>query len=182
MSDMPPPPPPPPEEDHGSSIPPPPDPSSHAPQAMTGWATLGTGGKASSSHRLERGLGARLLDIVIMFAVFIILVLIFGISVSGSDGDGGLAVGALFVGALLFGLVGIAYEVTMIALKGQTVGKMATSVKVVRADNGLLPGWGKSIGRWAIPTLTANSSLRRLASVTALLRSADMGQSPTGVA
>ena len=39
----------------------------------------------------------------------------------------------------------------MIALKGQTLGKMATSIKVVRADNGLVPGWGKSIGRWIIP-------------------------------
>ena len=28
---------------------------------------------------------------------------------------------------------------------------MATRIKVVRADNGLEPGWGKSIGRWIIP-------------------------------
>ena len=52
---------------------------------------------------------------------------------------------------LLIAAIGVAYEVTMIALKGQTLGKMATSIKVIRADNGLVPGWGKSIGRWTIP-------------------------------
>ncbi len=51
-----------------------------------------------------------------------------------------------WLGALL-------YEPVMIAVKGQTLGKMAVSIKVVRADNGLVPGAGKSFGRWLIPFL-----------------------------
>ena len=54
---------------------------------------------------------------------------------------------------LIGAAVGLLYEVTMIATRGQTLGKMATSIKVVRADNGLVPGWGKSISRWIIPAL-----------------------------
>ena len=66
----------------------------------------------------------------------------------------GLAVGLvvfliLAVVALVFVL---SYEVALTTLKGQTLGKMATNIKVVRADNGELVGWGESIGRWIIPT------------------------------
>ena len=154
MSDLPPPPP---EfEPESSSQPPPPaDPSSHAPQAMTGWAALGTGERVELASPGAR-LGARLLDFVIMVIAVFVLALIFGASISlgsGSDEGIGLILGAFLGVILLFGLAGIAYEVTMIALKGQTVGKMATSVKVIRADNGQLPGWGKAIARWFIPTL-----------------------------
>ena len=55
--------------------------------------------------------------------------------------------------ALLFLLVTLLYETTMIAMRGQTVGKMLTGVRVIRADDGGLPGWGKSIGRWLVLTL-----------------------------
>ena len=154
MSDLPPPPP---EFEPGSSSqpPPPPDPSLQAPQAITGWATLGTSETVELASPGAR-LGARLLDFVIMIIAVVVLALIFGASISlgsGSDEGSGLALGALLGVILLFGLAGIVYEVTMIALKGQTVGKMATSVKVIRADNGQLPGWGKSIARWIIPAL-----------------------------
>ena len=47
--------------------------------------------------------------------------------------------------------MGILYEVTMIATRGQTLGKMAAHIMVIRSDSGLQPGWGKSLGRWALP-------------------------------
>ena len=50
-------------------------------------------------------------------------------------------------------IIGAAYEVIFVALKGQTPGKMATSIKIVRADNGDLPGWGAAAGRWVIPSI-----------------------------
>ena len=155
MSDLPPPPP---EFEPGSSEPPPPpDPSSHAPQAMTGRATLGTGERVELASPGAR-LGARLLDIVIMAVILGSAgkVLFFGASSILNfefDERNRLEPVELLGVGLLFALVGIVYEVTMIALKGQTVGKMATSVKVIRADNGQLPRWGKSIARWIIPTL-----------------------------
>lgn len=157
MSDTPPPPP----DDSGWSSQPPPLPESlsHSPQAMTGWATLGTGEMLELASPGAR-LGARIIDIVIMIVVALILffVVIAGAIGVGSDDtvtdeEAGAFLGVLVLTTVVFALVGVLYEVLMVALKGQTLGKMATSIRVVRADNGLLPGWGKSIGRWIIPVV-----------------------------
>ena len=127
---------------------------------MTGWATMGTG---ESVELASPGawLGARVIDVVIMVVVSMILlfVLFAQVFVLGSDDstvteeEAAAVLGGFVAATLAFAAVGVLYEVTMIALKGQTLGKMATSIKVVRADNGLLPGWGKSIGRWIIPVV-----------------------------
>ncbi len=150
MSDMPPPPP----DDSGwsSEPPPPPQSPSYTPQSATGWATLGTGGTVELASPGAR-LGARVLDWVIMAVGYLILAVVGLAAAFGADSEdeAALSLGAFFVAAILFGLVGIIYEVTFIATKGQTLGKMATNIKAVRADNGLAPGWGKSIGRWIIP-------------------------------
>ena len=163
MSDMPPPPP-----DDSVSPPqpppqPPPAPGGQAylnPQAMTGWANLGTGGTVELASPGAR-LGARIIDIVIMSVVALIIFFVVLAQAVGLNSDDSTVTeeeaAAFFVGlaltALAFAVAGALYEVTMIALKGQTLGKMATSIKVVRADNGLVPGWGKSIGRWIIPAV-----------------------------
>lgn len=53
--------------------------------------------------------------------------------------------------------MGAIYEIAFIARKGQTPGKMATRIRVVRADDlfqpewGRPPTWGSSFGRWAVP-------------------------------
>ena len=153
MSDMPPPPP----DDSGwSSEPPPPpsDPSTHSPLAVTGWATMGTGERAELASPGAR-LGARLIDWVIVAIAFVILLVVgIGSAIGAGSNEGeeaALSLGVLLLTPLLIAAIGVAYEVTMIALKGQTLGKMATSIKVIRADNGRLPGWGKSISRWIIP-------------------------------
>ncbi len=155
MSDMPPPPP---DDSNWSSQPPPPPggDANQNPQAVTGWANLGTGGAVELASPGAR-LGARILDIVIVTVALIILAAI-GIGAafagsSNSDDASAFSVGALVVSVLLAAAVGLLYEVTMIATRGQTLGKMATKIKVVRADNGLVPGWGKSIGRWILPAL-----------------------------
>lgn len=165
MSDMPPPPP----DDSGWSSnqppqpPPPPGPASHSIQAMTGWATLGTGGKAELASPGSR-LGARIIDTVIIGVVGLILFVVLSGSTGAFDSATtdeevaatvGAGIAAFVIAAAGFAVAGAAYEVTMIALKGQTLGKMATSIKVVRADDGLAPGWGKSIGRWIIPIMFA---------------------------
>ena len=56
---------------------------------------------------------------------------------------------------LLLPLVGTLYEVPLNAVRGQTLGKMALKVKVVRLDNGFAPGWRKSMGRTIIPMAAA---------------------------
>ncbi|WP_420637495.1 RDD family protein [Candidatus Poriferisocius sp.] len=49
----------------------------------------------------------------------------------------------------------LVYEVSFIATKGQTPGKMAAGIRVVAAESGALPGFRKALRRWAIPGLVA---------------------------
>ncbi|HUF48620.1 MAG TPA: RDD family protein [Vicinamibacterales bacterium] len=70
---------------------------------------------------------------------------------TGTDAGIGAALGAFLMTIVTIVVVTIAYEVTLTALKGQTVGKMAMGIRIARADNGDLPGWGKAIMRWALP-------------------------------
>ncbi len=154
MSDMPPPPP----DNAGWSSEPPPQPPAAPggqadlnPQAMTGWANLGTGGTVELASPGAR-LGARIIDIVIMVVAALVIFVVVLVQTIGLNSAAALF-GELTLGVLAFTIAGPLYEVTMIALKGQTLGKMATRVKVIRADNGQLPGWGKSIGRWIIPAV-----------------------------
>ncbi|NQW04951.1 MAG: RDD family protein [Acidobacteria bacterium] len=78
-----------------------------------------------------------------------------GFAAGATGTDLGLAAMVSAFVATFFTIVilSIAYEVTLIAIKGQTLGKMAMGIHVTRADNGELPGWGKSAGRWALPML-----------------------------
>ncbi len=49
--------------------------------------------------------------------------------------------------------IGMIYEVALVAVKGQTLGKMLMGITVLRADNGILPGWRRSFKRCALPYL-----------------------------
>ena len=57
----------------------------------------------------------------------------------------------LFLVWVGIGLVpALLYEVPLVALRGQTVGKMMTGVRVVRFVDGGVPGWWRSAVRWAV--------------------------------
>lgn len=125
--------------------------------AMTGQILLGNGQVRTLASPGKRFV-ARIIDIILLgLAMLIIGALGIGgtaaLGSSGTDAGVGAAVGAFFMTMLTVFLLTIVYEVTLTALKGQTVGKMAMGIHVARADNGGLPGWGKSIIRWALPTL-----------------------------
>lgn len=47
------------------------------------------------------------------------------------------------------------YELIMVAIWGATVGKLLMRIRVVRADEGTRPGFGRSFLRWLIPGLCA---------------------------
>ena len=94
-------------------------------------------------------LGARLIDFVIILAPT--LAISYAVFDFGRD-DRGL--GVFFVSAVIFAAIDFLYEATLVAKRGQTVGKMATGIRIIRADSGGLPGWNRSIRRWAIPGLT----------------------------
>ena len=131
MSDLPPPPP----DDSGwSSDPPPPPagPSGAGGEPAHAMANLGTGDTVQPASAGAR-LGARILDIIIVGIIGFI---------------------ASFIEPLVIPLlVGAAYEIVFVGLRGQTPGKMAANIKIVRADNGTLPPWGTSVGRWIIPAI-----------------------------
>jgi uncharacterized RDD family membrane protein YckC len=74
---------------------------------------------------------------------------------TGSDAGIAAMFGAMFMTILTMAIIAITYEVTLVALKGQTVGKMVVGIRVARADNGGLPGWGPAAIRWALPSILA---------------------------
>ena len=78
---------------------------------------------------------------------------VIGIVGALASGDGRTFIGVVFGLALTVLVITLLYEVTMIALRGQTVGKMMVGIRVVRADDGDIPDWGKSIGRWLVLVL-----------------------------
>lgn len=53
---------------------------------------------------------------------------------------------------LLALLLSALYEVVLTATRGQTLGKMALRIRVVRADGGL-PDWGPAAVRWVVPAI-----------------------------
>lgn len=117
------------------------------PNATTGWITLGNG-----EHRELAGMGrrlwARIIDWILMVAALVIaMIALFG---GLANSDRGFWA-AFFLTLLVWGAIWLLYELTMIAALGQTLGKKWAGVKVVRADNGAVPGWGKSFVRWLIP-------------------------------
>ena len=92
-------------------------------------------------------IGARLIDTVIVFGIFVaVIAALFG------AGFGEFNFGVLVVGILF----GFAYEAAMVALKGGSLGKLILGLAVVREDTGETPpGWEAGIMRW-IPGLIGN--------------------------
>src|SRR5690349_5342268 len=106
---------------------------------------------------------ARLIDALIGFVVIAVLgVLLIGGAASTVQTDpttGEVTSGGGILGGAIFGYLGliflwsIGYELTFTALKGATFGKMAMGIKVVREQDGAIPGWGPAALRWVIPAV-----------------------------
>ena len=118
-----------------------------APTAYTGWISLDNGEQRELAG-MGRRLWARIIDgILLAAAAAIALAVLFNLL---ADDELAVLV-AILLAVLVFWVVTILYEVSMIAVLGQTLGKKWAGVKVVRADDGAAPGWGKSFVRWLIP-------------------------------
>ena len=57
----------------------------------------------------------------------------------------------LWVILLLITITSLLHKVPLTAIKGQTLGKMAAGIRVVRVADGSVPGWPRSILRWILP-------------------------------
>jgi len=92
-------------------------------------------------------IGARLIDAVIVFGLFVaILGALFGAGVTEFN-----------AGALILGIAfGFAYEAAMVAVKGGSLGKLILGLAVVRESDGVTPpGWEPGVMRW-LPSLAGN--------------------------
>ncbi len=117
----------------------------------TGWAELGSGETVELARPGAR-FGGRILDIIIASIInFVIVLVIVAGSVDSDDTD--LSTGGFFGTMLIFLAIWLVYEVVQVAIWGQTLGKRMTGIKVIHATHGGVPGWGKALGRWAIPGL-----------------------------
>jgi uncharacterized RDD family membrane protein YckC len=147
--------------------------------AAPGYSPYGPSGGAQNGFVQIAGLGtvkvatvgqrflARLIDAVVYLVIFAILGGLGVASLASSthrtcDTTGycynqtsGAGVGGFFLALGAVVLVGFLYEWLFIAFKGQTLGKMAMGVKVVREDTGQVPGLGKSFIRQIIPAVAS---------------------------
>lgn len=94
--------------------------------------------------------GARFLDLLVpcavFFAVFFSIGFIGGILDTSYADNGNVTA----LGFAAVTVISIAYEVVLTATRGQTLGKMAFQIKVVRSG-GARVGWGPSFARWGLP-------------------------------
>ena len=112
-----------------------------------GWVILGTGQELQLAKPSAR-LAARAIDSVILVILIIggfVLVVVAAEDLANWSNWLSLATGFIVV------LIAHLYEIALVALKGQTVGKMVTKIRVARLDNGGLPSWIRSICRSALP-------------------------------
>lgn len=109
---------------------------------------------------MAKRLVARIIDGVL---IGIVLAILGGILLGGAasrmqmDAQGNVTAGgggfvAAYLGYMGLALVlGLLYEVGLIALRGATLGKQLMKIKVVREVDGAVPGWGPSVLRWILP-------------------------------
>jgi uncharacterized RDD family membrane protein YckC len=166
-------PPPPPQ---GGYQPPPPPQGGYQPQPGQGFgAPQGYGGMPQQPQGGGMGgpklaempirLVARIIDGVLVGIVFSIVYFALFVSLAAGTnatydpntgvynaGSAGMSFFLIFVlEILVYGVLTFGYEVTMIALRGATVGKQLMGVMVVLESNGQIPGWTPSIKRWLVP-------------------------------
>jgi uncharacterized RDD family membrane protein YckC len=123
---------------------------------------LGTGPGCVAS--MGTRLVARIIDALLLSVVVAAIAIPLGVTafhsahtVTNPDGTttttfGHGVVGGFFLVLAIFAVIGILYEVGMIAVRGATIGKQVMGVRVVRSDNAGVPGWGPALIRWIIPT------------------------------
>jgi uncharacterized RDD family membrane protein YckC len=109
-------------------------------------------------------LGARLIDGIIIFGIVLLVAVPLhagffhtahtvdsaGQATTTTRADAAFSAG-YYKALLVSALIGMLYEVPLIALRGATIGKSALGIKVVRGQAGELPGLRASFVRWVIP-------------------------------
>lgn len=105
-------------------------------------------------------LAARLLDGAVLITALLPMRLVLGqlgmdrepfFDAAGRFVEGGSpTLGRLFLAIVVLVVVG--YEVVLTATHGTTLGKRTMRLRVVRRLDGSVPGWGRALIRWLVPT------------------------------
>jgi uncharacterized RDD family membrane protein YckC len=90
-------------------------------------------------HVTGRRVLAIIVDGLVLGVLFWVMSLVFGTS-SAEAGMASASLGTL--GTLLYAILAFAYFTLLEGNRGQTLGKMLLGIKVVREDNGEVPGLG----------------------------------------
>jgi uncharacterized RDD family membrane protein YckC len=107
----------------------------------------GAPGTRANVHVTGRRVLATLVDGIVLGFVFALMSMLFG----SSSAQGGQVSGSLEgFSALVYFVLVFAYYILMEGYLGQTVGKMLLGIKVVREDNGEVPGLGGAAIRTAL--------------------------------
>ena len=72
------------------------------------------------------------------------------------------------------------YEIAMVAVRGQTIGKRVANIRVVCLHSDSPPGWGRAIGRWFLPVAAFWSPALLLSLLSTILQQASVG-APVGL-
>lgn len=134
------------------------EPPSEGDGRRTGWAELPAGGTVKLASPAAR-FGARMFD---LFVLFVINMIVWFTSVDWDEVSDEVQqetpdLAALEPGVIwwVMVLIWFLYETASVALWGRTLGKRIAGIRVVNAQTGAIPGWGKAIGRWAVPGIPA---------------------------
>ena len=92
---------------------------------------------------------ARVLDSLLIGVPVLVIVAVVSYSASSAD------TGVPRWGSALWFVLAVAYETSLVAWRGQTLGKMALGIKVARLDNGRPPLWWQAAIRICLPAATA---------------------------
>ena len=96
---------------------------------------------------IAQRIGGALIDGLLTSMVVVVPMILGLIDLDELDGT---LPGPIIAGLFLFGAV---YTIVPTALLGQTPGKIAVGTRVVTEADGSLPGWTRSMVRWALPGL-----------------------------
>ena len=107
----------------------------------------GTPGASANVHVTGRRVLATLVDGIVLGLVFVVMSMLFG---SSSAQSGQVSASLEGFSALVYFVLVVAYYILMEGYLGQTVGKMLLGIKVVREDNGTVPGIGAAAIRTAL--------------------------------
>jgi hypothetical protein len=114
------------------------DPPQQRRTAMT-QAVSGPPVAATDVHVTGRKVLATIVDGLVLGVLFTVMSMLFG---SSSAESGAMSASLGTLGTFAYLVIAFAYYVLLEGYLGQTVGKMLLGIKVVREDNGEVPGLG----------------------------------------